>query len=563
VIAAGTGVIVVGAGGAVALGASSGDAPGKRYATVGRATLTQVVEASGTITSSAKATPSFPVSGTVRRVDVRVGQSVTKGQVLAKLDTGSLQDAVDSAQSALAHARQKLAADEDGQTSSSSSSNSASSYSGNTASYTALTTSATSPTTPTDPLLAKIRAAQQGVLAAQRAVDTGQAAVDAVRQGVLTDVAQNAKLRDAQHAACTAADDGSTGPATDACTSARADYETFADTLTASGQSLDAKVSAQDDLLAKLDSAIIALDKLLAQLSSTSTGGSNTGGSDTGGSNTGGSNTGGSNSKPTTGSSSPPTTGSSTTNTNGQSNSSSSTTTASAAQLAADQAQIDAARAGLRSAKQDRAAATLRSPISGRVAAIGLSIGSSAGSGTVTIVGTGVPKVTAAVPLAQIRLLKLGQPVTVAADGVTKALHGTITAIGLLSSTSGSATTFPVTVQLAADAPALYDGAGADVRIVTGTARDVVAVPNSAIHPAGRGRSTVTVVRGSATSTVPVSLGVAGAALTQVMSGLKVGDRVVLADYSQSVPASSTNGSTGRRGFLTGGNFPVIPRPGG
>jgi len=196
------------------------------------------------------------------------------------------------------------------------------------------------------------------------------------------------------------------------------------------------------------------------------------------------------------------------------------------------------------------------------VAAIGLSAGSSAGSGTVTIVGSGVPKVTAAVPLAQIGLLKVGQPVTVAADGVTKALHGTITAIGLLSSTSGSTTTFPVTVQLAADAPALYDGAGADVRIVTGTARDVVAVPNSAIHSSGRGRSTVTVVRGSTTSTVPVSLGVAGTALTQVVSGLKVGDRVVLADYSQSVPASSTNGSNGRRGFFTGGNFPVIPRVG-
>jgi len=379
---------------------------------------------------------------------------------------------------------------------------------------------------------------------------------------VLADVAQNAKLRDAQKAACTAADDGSTGPGTDACSSARADYETFADTLTADGQLLDAKVSAQDDLLAKLDSAITALDKLLGQLSST-TGGSNTGGSNTGGSN-GKPTTGGSNGKPTTGSSNKPSTGSSTTTPNGPSNSNSSTTTtASAAQLAADQAQIDAAKAGLRSAKQDRAAATLRSPMSGRVAAIGLHEGSAASGGTITIVGTGVPKVTVAVPLAQIGLLQVGQPVTVAADGITKALSGTITAIGLLSSTSGSVTTFPVTVQLAAGSAALYDGAGADVRITTGTARNVVAVPNSAIHAAGRGRSTVTVVRGSTTTSVPVTLGVAGTALTQVRSGLRVGDRVVIADYSQSVPASSTNDSNSRRGFFTGGGaFPVFPRAG-
>jgi len=62
---------------------------------------------------------------------------------------------------------------------------------------------------------------------------------------------------------------------------------------------------------------------------------------------------------------------------------------------------------------------------------------------------------------------------------------------------------------------------------------------------------------------VPVTLGVAGTALTQVRSGLKVGDRVVIADYSQSVPASSTNDANSRRGFFTGGGaFPVFPRAG-
>src|SRR3954452_24710248 len=91
---------------AVAIAATTGDSPGKRYATVGRASLTQVVESSGTVTSSDKVTPSFPVSGNVRSIDVSVGQSVTKGQVLARLDTTALQNAVDSAESALADAKQ-------------------------------------------------------------------------------------------------------------------------------------------------------------------------------------------------------------------------------------------------------------------------------------------------------------------------------------------------------------------------------------------------------------------------------------------------------------------------
>jgi multidrug efflux pump subunit AcrA (membrane-fusion protein) len=204
----------------------------------------------------------------------------------------------------------------------------------------------------------------------------------------------------------------------------------------------------------------------------------------------------------------------------------------------------------VRTAEQNRAAATLRSPIAGRVAAVGLSAGATSSGRTITIVGTGVPKVSTTVPLAQVELVKVGQPVVVAADGVRAALTGHVSSIGMLSSTSGSTTTFPVTVQLDAGGPQLYDGAGADVRITTGTARNVVAVPNSAVHSSFGGTHTVTVITGGTTSTARVSLGVAGSDLTQVMSGLKAGDQVVLADYSQPIPAS-TNTNTGFARFFT------------
>jgi ABC-type hemin transport system substrate-binding protein len=72
------------------------------------------------------------------------------------------------------------------------------------------------------------------------------------------------------------------------------------------------------------------------------------------------------------------------------------------------------------------------------------------------------------------------------------------------------------------------------------------------------------VVRDGHTSTVQVRLGVAGTALTEVTSGLKDGDRVVLADYSKSVPAS-TNATTSTGGGFArlfnggGGAFPAFP----
>jgi multidrug efflux pump subunit AcrA (membrane-fusion protein) len=589
-VAAGTGLVVVGAGSAVAVAGTTGDGPGKRYATVGRATVTEVVEASGTVTSSAKATPSFPVSGTVRSVAVSVGDAVRKGQALARLDTTSLESAVDSAESTLANAKQRLEADESGQTSSSGSSGgsaggstlSAGGYSANDASYTALVTpAAAAPPSGTGSL----PSAQQAVLTAQKDVDDAQAALDTAEKALTDAVTENTALRDAQHTACTAGTDATTGPATVACANARADYEAYADDLAAANKTVSDAVTSQDAATARLDTAIAALDKLLAGLSTGSTGGS--GGSGSGGSGNTGGKTGGTGGSGTTGrtggtgnrtggtggtggtgnrAGGTGTTGGTGNQTGGTgstapSTGQSTTQTASAAQLAADQADIDAAAAALRSARQDLRAATLRSPLTGTVAAVGLTAGGPSG-GTVTVVGAGVPKVTIAVPLAQIDLIKDGQATSVAVDGVSRPLTGTVSAIGLLSSTSGSQTTFPVTVQLAAGTPRLYDGAGADVRITTGTARNVLTVPNSAIATRGRGLHTVTVVRGPTTSTVVVTLGVAGTALTEVRKGLEAGDRVVLADYGQSVPTSTNSTTTNRFGRLFGGTgtLPAFPR---
>jgi multidrug efflux pump subunit AcrA (membrane-fusion protein) len=175
-----------------------------------------------------------------------------------------------------------------------------------------------------------------------------------------------------------------------------------------------------------------------------------------------------------------------------------------------------------------------------------------------------------AVPLGEIDLVKVGQTATLTADGTAKKLHGTVRSVGLLSSTSGSSTTFPVTVELNSDSPAVFDGSGADVIISTASATNVVTVPNSAVHTTANSRHTVTVVDGTKTTTVPVTVGVVGSALTEIKSGLKTGQQVELADLSQQLPSSSTSSNTGTSRFAggfggAGGgfNFGGAGRPGG
>ncbi len=225
-------------------------------------------------------------------------------------------------------------------------------------------------------------------------------------------------------------------------------------------------------------------------------------------------------------------------------------------QLAADQAGIDAAAAEVSAATQNLAQATLTSPIAGTVAAVGLSpdatVGASSSSATVTIIGGGAKQVTTTVGLADIDKVKVGDKASVKVDGVSTLLTGTVSSIGLLNSTTGSTTTYPVKILLDPSGAKLYDGSGASVSITVNAVRDVLTVPSSAVHHLGV-LNTVSVLKRGKVSTVRVTLGAVGADLTQIKSGLAVGDHVVLADLSAPLPSGGFNPANNRGGLFGAG----------
>ncbi|WP_432833742.1 efflux RND transporter periplasmic adaptor subunit [Dactylosporangium sp. CA-092794] len=75
-------------------------------------TVSQTVSASGSVASAATANANFATSGTVTEVDVKVGDVVTKGQVLAKVDPTAAQAALNTAQANLTAAKAALTRDE-------------------------------------------------------------------------------------------------------------------------------------------------------------------------------------------------------------------------------------------------------------------------------------------------------------------------------------------------------------------------------------------------------------------------------------------------------------------
>jgi len=75
-------------------------------------TIKQTVATSGTLEPATEADLNFGVSGTVTGVDVRAGQAVTAGQVVATVGTTALSADVDAAQANVASAQARLSSDE-------------------------------------------------------------------------------------------------------------------------------------------------------------------------------------------------------------------------------------------------------------------------------------------------------------------------------------------------------------------------------------------------------------------------------------------------------------------
>ena len=99
---------------------------------------------------------------------------------------------------------------------------------------------------------------------------------------------------------------------------------------------------------------------------------------------------------------------------------------------------------------------------------------------------------------------------------------------------TSSSVSYPVVLRVPQPTPALASGATATATITLGQVTGVLTVPNSALTTLVAGSGFVqTVKAGQATRTL-VRTGAVGATRTQVLSGLTLGQRVVIADLSAS-----------------------------
>lgn len=213
-----------------------------------------------------------------------------------------------------------------------------------------------------------------------------------------------------------------------------------------------------------------------------------------------------------------------------------------AARAAADSsaAQLEAMSKRLELAQRQAQYTHLVAPVSGAVAEVGVDVNENVGAGqTVVVVTAGeAPDVEIAVPEGLIARIEEGRPVRVTFDAIPgREVDGLIREVGVTA--TRTATTFPVTIRLAAPQPLVRPGMTAEVAVGfdvrEGAARFVV--PPEAVAEDREGRFVFVLdPAGDGTGTVhrrPVTVGELGTGGLEVVDGLADGDLVVTAGVSR------------------------------
>jgi multidrug efflux pump subunit AcrA (membrane-fusion protein) len=236
------------------------------------------------------------------------------------------------------------------------------------------------------------------------------------------------------------------------------------------------------------------------------------------------------------------------------------------ATLITDKANIEATRITLAQAQDQLSQATITSPIAGKVASIPFILGQQASAtASAVIIGSGAIEVTVPVPLAKRPQVSTNQTATVTSSVGGTALTGTISRISLLPTSTGvslaavtaggaagaaaansstTSTTYATVITVPTGGDLLPEGSRVQASITTKTVDAKVVLPASAVTPTGSTSATVQVLDGSTVTVKRIVMGAVGDAYVEIVSGLTVGETVIIADTT--IPIAAASIQTGR-----------------
>lgn len=215
---------------------------------------------------------------------------------------------------------------------------------------------------------------------------------------------------------------------------------------------------------------------------------------------------------------------------------------------------------------------TITSPIKGTIVDKNYNAGETTEANQVlcTIYDLSYLTMTLSVDELDIASIEVGQSVSIVADAVEDTTYtGTVTKVSVAGTSSGNATTYPVTIRID-ETDGLLPGMSVDATIELASAEDVLAIPSAALNrgdtvlvtadsPSAANGTLVesTAEDGEDYYSVEVTTGVSGDDYIEIVSGLQEGDTVAY------IPTSSSSSEMGMMGGMPGGMGGGMPGGGG
>ncbi|MCW2981895.1 MAG: hypothetical protein JWO14_3622 [Solirubrobacterales bacterium] len=484
-------------------GSSSSSAATKRTSTVGKGVVQSTVSGNGTLEPAQKVELSFGASGEVTKIYVKAGQKVTKGQVLAEVDSSSARASLASAEAALLEAEEAVetaAEAEEGETEEAA-------YEGGSATteFVALTEGAPGTTGTTPPEAEPVEPEAESTDATREIEKAEREAEKAKKEA---ETAQKAAAKAQQEAA--AAQKGATaGPAQ------------------AEGGAPEEAASGGEATGAAASSA----------------GGESIGAATTGGSESTGAAGGASVSLPTA-----------------EANLREAELAVKSARQEVRETTLRAPISGTIASVSGSVGETVTGGSSGgggtsEAAALGAAGGESSGSessGSAFIVLAQLHRLKMEVSFSEsdIGKVRKGQTATVSIDSMEGTeLAGEVTKVSVLPSEGSTGVVeYPATIVLTQSAKGLRAGMSASAEVVVEQVKNAVTVPTEAISGAGS-HKTVTVEEEGKEVTKTVTTGLEGDETTEVVSGLKAGQTLLLPEVTVAAATGAEGGSGSKEGF--------------
>lgn len=214
--------------------------------------------------------------------------------------------------------------------------------------------------------------------------------------------------------------------------------------------------------------------------------------------------------------------------------------------LAIAQTQVEQAKLSLREAELRLQDAQIVAPFSGTVISVPAEEGQMVAATKVILTLADLSKLQIKLAMDEIDVsqVKVGQQAMLTLDALPnlRSIQGQVERVAMAGITTQGVVNYQVLVSVDKPDPALKLAMTANVRIITAQKQGVLVVPHRAIKRSGR-QAMVEVMRDGKPVQVPVTIGLAGEDTSEVVSGLAEGDLVV-------IPTTSTSGARGPTGGM-------------